>query len=139
VHGVKLQCSNLTEILNNATSYPQANQGSGMWTTIFFVSVAILCVCCLLAALLAVRIALRTTASRPADLASFASKLRSIENSQADTADALMTLANKVKMQRVRTAANHIQDRPDEDETASVKDRLRIKAGLTAGRPARHQ
>jgi hypothetical protein len=110
-----------------------------MWTTIFFACVAILCVCSLLAALLAVRIAVRTTASRPADLASFASKLRSIESSQADTADALMTLANKVKMQRVRTAANHINDRSEDEEPSTVKDRLRIKAGLTAGRPARHQ
>jgi hypothetical protein len=135
---VKLHCNNLTDFLNNETSYPQANPRFGMWITIFFASVAILCVCSLLGSLHAVRIARATTAWRPVHLASIESKLRSIESSQADTGDALMTLANKVKMQRVRTAANHINDRPD-DEAGSLKDRLRAKAGLTAGQPARHQ
>jgi len=109
-----------------------------MWITIFFALLAILCVCSLLASLAAVRIARATTVWRPAHLASIESKLRSIESSQADTADGLLALANRVKMHRVRNAANHIADRP-EDDGASVKDRLRAKAGLIAGQPARHQ
>lgn len=137
MHPVKLHCNNLTENLNNATSYPQAKPGFGMWTTIFFALLAILCCVSVILSLYAARNAAQAMASRPADIASFASKLRSIENSQADTADALMNLANRVKMQRVRTAANHIPDR--DDEPANLKDRLRAKAGLTAGQPARHQ
>lgn len=110
-----------------------------MWITIFFALSAILSIGSLIAALSAVRIARAMTESPLAAMRSFESKLRSIESSQADTGDALMQLANRVKMQRVRTAANHVQDRPIDDDPASVKDRLRIKAGLVAGQPARHQ
>lgn len=37
------------------------------------------------------------------------SRLKSIETSLADTQDALTEVANRVKMQRVRSAANHVR------------------------------
>jgi len=110
-----------------------------MWITISFALLAILSIASLTAALFAVRIARATTEFPLAAMRSFESKLRSIESSQADTADALMQVANKVKMQKVRNAANHIQDPPADESTAALKDRLRMKAGLVAGQPARHQ
>lgn len=109
----------------------------GLWITISFALLAILCVSCLLAGLIAARIAARTTALPRAELASLASKLRSIEHCQLESGEALTQLANRVKMQRVRNAINHTSDPPSAD--LSIKDELRKRAGLTAGKPARHQ
>jgi biopolymer transport protein ExbB/TolQ len=127
----------LTEKLNNATSYPQAFSGFPMWITFSFALLAI--VACLLSIRAAVvaQNAARMMASQPAALRSLASKLQSTEQSLEETSEALKVLANRVKMQRVRTAANHTSDPPIADETA--KDALRRRAGLTAGQPARHQ
>jgi len=108
-------------------------------TNFSFALLAILCVCSLGVALYAARIAGKRTESPLAALRSFASKIASIEEFQAEQAETLKQLANRVKMQRVRTAINHVSDPTSVDEGVSVKDRLRIKAGLTAGKPARHQ
>lgn len=104
---------------------------------IFFALLAILCFASMAASLIAVRIASRAMASQPADVALFASKLRSIEHCQAEQGETLTQLANRVKMQRVRTAINHIAD--PEPEPGTIKDQLRRKAGLIAGKPAPHQ
>ena len=77
-------------------------------------------------------------AFRPTELASFASKLRSIESLVTETSDALATLANRFKMQKVRNAATHVNDREPEFELP-LKEQLRRKAGLVAGKPAPHQ
>lgn len=108
-------------------------------TNFFFASVAILCVCCLAAALYAVRIAAKRTESPHAALRSFASKIASIEEFQAEQAETLKQLANRVKMQRVRTAINHVSDPQSADDGLSIKDQLRRRAGLTAGQPAPHK
>jgi len=105
----------------------------------FFASLAILCVCSLAAALYAVRIAVRQTELPPAALRSFASKLASIEEFQAEQAETLKQLANRVKMQRVRTAINHVSDPMNADEGLTIKDQLRRRAGLVAGKPAPHK
>ena len=52
-----------------------------------------------------------------------------------DTAETLKLLANKVKMQRVRTALAHTDPQSD---PLTGKDALRRRAGLTAGQPAKH-
>lgn len=112
-----------------------------MWTTtnISFALLAILCVGSLLASGCAVRIVVRQTALPRAELRSLASRLQSIEQCQAEQADEMKVVANRVKMQRVRTAINHISDPPIADDAVTAKDRLRKLAGLTAGKPARHQ
>lgn len=109
-----------------------------MWTTIFFALLAACCLGSLCAALYAVRIARRTMAFRPVELASFASKLRSIESLVNETSDALAALANRFKMQKVRNAVTHVNDREPEIELP-LKEQLRRRAGLVAGQPAPHK
>jgi hypothetical protein len=103
---------------------------------ISFVFLAMLCIASLAVSFFAVRNAARLTEFPQAKLASFESKLRSIEASQLEQAETLSQLANRVKMQRVRTAINHVNDR--ETDAATIKDQLRRKAGLVAGKPAQH-
>jgi hypothetical protein len=102
-----------------------------------FALLAILCVCSLLVSACAVRIAILRTASPLTGLRSLASKIASIESFLAETDDTLKQLANRVKMQRVRTAINHVSDPPIAEGT--LKDQLRRQAGLVAGQPAKHQ
>lgn len=104
---------------------------------ISFALLATLCIASLAVSFFAARFAVRQTGFPLAKLASFESRLRSIEASQAEQAETLTQLANRVKMQRVRTAINHIAD--PEPEPGTIKDQLRRKAGLVAGKPAPHQ
>jgi hypothetical protein len=106
-------------------------------TNISFALLAILCIASLALSFFAARFAVRRTESPLAKQASFESRLRSIEAFQLEQAETLSQLANRVKMQRVRTAINHVSD--PEIEPASIKDQLRRKAGLVAGKPAPHQ
>jgi len=103
---------------------------------ISFVLLAMLCIASLVLSFFAARFAVRRTEFPQAKLASFESRLRSIEASQAEQAETLTTLANRVKMQRVRTAINHVNDHAS--EPATIKDQLRRRAGLVAGKPAPH-
>jgi len=109
-----------------------------MWTTILFAFAAILCVGSAILAVFAARIARHSTASLLSVQRSNASRLASVENSQLEFDETLKQLANRVKMQRVRTAINHVPDRDDFGDL-SAKDQLRMKAGLIAGKPAKHQ
>ena len=109
-----------------------------MWTTIFFALLAILCVLSLMLAAFAARNAARTTALPRAELASIASKLRSIELNHLEMVETVTKLAHKYKMQKVRNAVDHVSDPMSVDEALSVKDQLRKKAGLIAGQPAKH-
>lgn len=110
-----------------------------MWITISFVFLAILSILSLLVAVFAAQNVARMTEFPRAELHSLASKMRSIESCQSATESALMDLANRVKMQRVRNATNHVRDRePEENEPTTEKDKLRKRAGLLAGRPAPH-
>jgi len=108
-----------------------------MWTPIFFALLAVLCMCSILLSLYAVRFATRRTASPLAKLHAAELRLQFLEQSQNETADALQVVANRVKMQRVRNAANHVSDPPTVDP-ANVKAQLRRQAGLVAGKPAQH-
>ena len=110
-----------------------------MWITIFFASLAAICSGLSLRAAFVAQNVARTMASQPASHRSLASKVASIEQCQEETSEALKVLANRVKMQRVRTAANHVSDPISADDGVTVKDQLRRKAGLVAGQPARHQ
>lgn len=76
------------------------------------------------------------------DLNFTSQKLQTVQQELTDLEETVRQLANRVKMQRVRNAINHI-DRASTDEPApsgstSIKDALRRKAGLIAGQPARH-
>lgn len=86
----------------------------------------------------AVRAVLATWQSSAQGQSSLPSQVESLRACQAEMEETLKTLANRVKMQRVRTAVNHIsEDQPT--SVADLKDRLRQKAGLVAGRPAPHK
>lgn len=76
--------------------------------------------------------------TRPAPC-SCGSALQSLRESQQETSDALQTLANRVKMMRVRNAANHVGESNTIDPSLSIKDQLRVRAKLVAGQPARHE
>lgn len=65
-------------------------------------------------------------------------QVKTLQDALADTNDALMGLANRVKMQRVRTATNHVGEKSDAVPGETIKDMLRRKAGLVAGQPAKH-
>jgi len=108
-----------------------------VWITISFALLAVVCCGLSFRAASDARNVAHTMASQLASLRSLASRTASIEQCQEETSEALKVLANRVKMQRVRTAANHVSDPINADE--NVKDALRRKAGLTAGQPARHQ
>lgn len=112
-----------------------------MWTSsnISFALLAILCIGSLITAVCAARFAARTTGSPLAKLRSIESKIASIEQCLDEQAESLKVVANRVKMQRVRTAANHVSDLPNAEDGFTLKDQLRKQAGLTAGKPARHQ
>jgi uncharacterized coiled-coil protein SlyX len=72
--------------------------------------------------------------------ASFDSRISSLADSLAETQDALTTLANRVKMMRVRNAANHTgESNTIPSDPAELKGYLRRKAGLIAGQPAPHK
>ena len=79
-------------------------------------------------------------ASLPTAPASSESRISSLADSLAETQDALATLANRVKMMRVRNAANHVgESNTIPSDPAQIKDYLRKKAGLVAGQPAPHK
>lgn len=63
-----------------------------------------------------------------------------VDDLAQETATALTTLTNRVKMMRVRTAAAHNdpQEPPHNASPTAQKDWLRRKAGLVAGHPANH-
>lgn len=50
------------------------------------------------------------------------SRLVSLETSLAEQADALQAVANRVKMQKVRNAANHVHDRDDKQTPDPYRD-----------------
>lgn len=68
---------------------------------------------------------------------SLALRVESLTASLQDQGETLKQLANKVKMQRVRTAINHVGD--ETSTGADLKTQLRMKAGLIAGQPAPHK
>lgn len=76
----------------------------------FFIALSVVALLLSLAACLCVAaVAAALRESRAVLPSSLASRVNSLETSLAEQADTLTTLANRVKMQRVRTAANHVQ------------------------------
>lgn len=73
-------------------------------------------------------------------LTEIATQLEALDVRATETASAMELLANRVKMMRVRNAATHTDPNSSGPTSAeNVKDFLRRKAGLTAGKPAKHQ
>jgi hypothetical protein len=64
------------------------------------------------------------------------SRIKSLETSLAETNDALAAVANRVKMMRVRSAANHTADRDDSPDPYKDPDRWRqsINKQIALGR-----
>lgn len=109
-----------------------------MWTAIFFALLAVLCITSMLLSLYAVRSATQQTELPRAKLHAVELRLQSLEQSLTETSESLQVVANRVKMQRVRNAANHVSDPPTVD-SLNLKAQLRRQAGLVAGKPAQHQ
>lgn len=89
-------------------------------------------------ALTSARNAVRMLESLPTAQHSSDSRIDSLRDSLTETQDALQTLANRVKMMRVRNAANHVGELPTNDPIA-LKAELRRRSGLVAGQPAPHK
>jgi len=110
-----------------------------MWAHIFSALLAVLCILSMLLSLYAVRFATRRTESPLVRLRAVESRLQSLEQCTNETAESLQVVANRIKMQRVRNAANHASDPMNADEPLTYKDQLRRRAGLVAGKPAPHK
>jgi hypothetical protein len=74
----------------------------------FSVLTAILSLSCLIGTIFAARIAIRARDSQLELPRSLASRIKSLEQSVEETQSALTDVANRVKMMRVRNAANHV-------------------------------
>lgn len=81
-----------------------------MWTVTFFASTAVICGLSALSTLWLVARAAHERASLDRRVRSVESQLRSLTDSTSEQAEVLAALANRVKMMRVRTAVNHVQD-----------------------------
>jgi uncharacterized protein YlxW (UPF0749 family) len=113
-----------------------------MLSWVIFACVLIATACAIVAARLAfvARNAAQQLASSRIAPASLESRISSLGDSLAETQDALTTLANRVKMMKVRNAANHVgESNTIPNDPALLKDYLRKKAGLIAGQPAQHK
>lgn len=76
----------------------------------FFAFSATISVLCLIATTYAARSAVRALESLRAHPRYSESRIKSLETSVADLQSALTDVANRVKMMRVRNAANHVPD-----------------------------
>ena len=90
-----------------------------MWTVILCVSSVALSSLSLAVALFAVQRAKAGAESLPGKLRSLPSRVESLEDSLAETQLALAEVANRVKMQKVRNAANHVKRETGEPDAAS--------------------
>lgn len=87
-----------------------------MWSGIFFVSCVILCGLCALAAYSSARSAYHESDSLRRRLRSVELQSESNADSLKETQAALEVVTNRVKMQRVRTAAEHVKGSSDEPD-----------------------
>lgn len=107
-----------------------------MWLAVICVSAAVVSCVALTGCVLTVRNAVRNLESVAPPACSCASQVRALTASQDELQAAITEVANRVKMMKVRAAVNHVQDAPA--DPASLKDALRRRAGLIAGKPANH-
>lgn len=110
-----------------------------MWTAISVALSVAVSICSVILAIHAVRTARARMESPGRAISSLKSQTDSTETRVTELEAALEVLANRVKMQRVRTAVNHVREPEPPLNGANVKDELRKRAGLVAGKPARHQ
>lgn len=121
----------------DAHGFPQMfREGSKLWLVVICVCAAALCLFSLAGCVLTVRNAVKQLELAAPPACSCASSVRALSASQEELQAAITEVANRVKMMRVRNAVNHVPDLPN--DPASMKDALRKRAGLTAGKPARH-
>ncbi len=99
--------------------------GVPMWLYIFCVSTAALSLLSLGAVIFVARRAAHAQALPLVNLRSVESRLASFENSLADQATALEAIANRVKMMKVRNAANHVESSQGEPDPFKDPDRWR--------------
>lgn len=115
-----------------------------MWTVFFSVLSAALCLFCLIACTHVARNVRADSASLVAEVRLNTSRVRSLTESHELTVEELTNLANRVKMQRVRNAADHATKKsaragdlpdpytsPDEWRAAMTKRLAEAKLGGT--------
>jgi hypothetical protein len=83
-----------------------------MWTVISCVLLASLCAVCAAVSVYSVAIAGQRQASLVRSTRSLESRVQSLETSSNEWTEELRLLANRVKMQRVRTAVAHTDAQP---------------------------
>ena len=105
-----------------------------MWSLIFSVSSALIASLSLAVAVWSARTAIRVLVSQQAPQRFNESQLQSLRDSIAENADALSTLANKVKMMKVRAASNHSEGSPGEPDPYKEPDKWREQMQRKLGR-----
>jgi hypothetical protein len=117
-----------------STGFPQERQWMSL---VIFNALSVLAFFLSLAAFwLAVQSATHVQELRDRPESSQVSRIKSLETSLAETNDALAAVANRVKMMRVRSAANHTADRDDSPDPYKDPDRWRqsINKQIALGR-----
>jgi hypothetical protein len=106
-----------------------------MWTAIFYAVIAATCVGCAIACAYAVKTVNQRTESLLRRINSIELQLESQGTSLQSWQTLTEELAQTVKMQRVRKGIGSTNARTD----LTVKDQLRLQAGLRAGAVPKHQ
>ena len=87
-----------------------------MWQGFFSVLSVSICILCAAVAIYSARRAIHASESLAPRVRFVESRLESLRASQEDAANTLVDLANRVKMQRVRTAVNHGNGKSDDPD-----------------------
>lgn len=126
--------------LHLRTAFPQVvhNALRGFWCIMdgFFNALSVAAfILSILAALFSARLATLVQALREQLRAFPLSRLKSVETSQEEIAETVKQLANRVKMQRVRTAINHTNDEPTNPDPYTNPDAWRRAANKRIALP----
>lgn len=93
-----------------------------MWTATFCALSAAICVLCLIGCARTVQTVKADSASLVAEVRLNASRIQSLTESHALSVEELQNLANRVKMQRVRSAADHATSSKPDGEPDPIRD-----------------
>lgn len=101
-----------------------------MWTAFICALSAAICIGCLVGCTRVVRNVQEDSASLVAEVRLNASRIKSLTESHELTVDELKNLANRVKMQRVRSAADHATSSKSDGEPDPIRDPDRWRAWM---------
>lgn len=101
-----------------------------MWSVIFCALTAAVCVFCLIGCARTAQTVKEDSASLVAEVRLNTSRIQSLTESHALSVEELQNLANRVKMQRVRSAADHATTSRPDGEPDPMKDPERWRAWM---------